>query len=68
MRWLRDNFRRSGRPDSVSVPKSFWMFGSEFARTRHYDCFSWRDLRPFAAELRNSAAVIRWSRKPEASG
>ena len=65
MRWLRDNVRRAGRPDSVSVPKSIWLFGSEFARTRHYDCFSWRDLKPFAAELRNSAAVIRWSRKQE---
>jgi predicted ATP-grasp superfamily ATP-dependent carboligase len=59
MRWLHDNFRRAGRPDSVSVPASLWAFGSEFARTLHYDCFSWRDPGPFAAELRNSAALVR---------
>jgi predicted ATP-grasp superfamily ATP-dependent carboligase len=62
LRWLRDNSRRTGRPDSVPVPTSLYIFGSEFARTWHYDCFSWRDRGPAMAELRNSATLIRRSR------
>ena len=63
MRWLRDNFRRVGRPDSVPRTRALWMFGSEFARTKHYDCLDGRDIRPFLAELRTAAAAVRNSRK-----
>ena len=63
MRWVRDNFRRVGRPDSVSRTRALWMFGSEFARTRHYDCLDGRDFRPFLAELRIAAVAVRNSRK-----
>jgi predicted ATP-grasp superfamily ATP-dependent carboligase len=59
LRWLRDNQRRSGRPDSVSRARGLWTFGTEFARTRHYDCFDSRDLRPVVAELRTTAAAVR---------
>jgi predicted ATP-grasp superfamily ATP-dependent carboligase len=63
MRWLRDNFRRIGRPDSVSRTRALWMFGSEFARTRYYDSLDSRDIRPFLAELRTAAAAVRHSRR-----
>jgi predicted ATP-grasp superfamily ATP-dependent carboligase len=70
LRWLRDNQQRIGRPDSVSRNRALWVFGSEFARTRHYDCFDWRDLGPAVAELRTTATAIRRSRnsKPPATG
>jgi carbamoyl-phosphate synthase large subunit len=61
LRWLRDNQKRAGRPDSVSRALGIWTFVSEFARTRHYDYFDWRDIRPSIAEMRYSAAVIRKS-------
>jgi predicted ATP-grasp superfamily ATP-dependent carboligase len=64
MRWLRDNFRRVGRPDSVSRARALWMFGSEFARTRYYDCLDRRDLRPVLAELRTTVAAVMHSRNP----
>ncbi len=35
MRWLRDNYGRVGRPDSVSRSRALWIFASEFVRTRH---------------------------------
>jgi len=50
-RWLRDNQRRAGRPDSVSRARGLWTYASEFARTRHYDCFDRHDLGPVKAEL-----------------
>ncbi|MDR2986821.1 MAG: ATP-grasp domain-containing protein [Nocardiopsaceae bacterium] len=64
MRWLRDNFRRTGRPDSVSKARGLWMFGSEFVRTRYYDCFDRSDFRPALAELRTTAAAVWHSRNP----
>jgi predicted ATP-grasp superfamily ATP-dependent carboligase len=59
MRWLRDNFRRTGRPDSMTRARALWTFAAEFARTVRYDCFDWRDLRPMIAELRTTAASVR---------
>jgi predicted ATP-grasp superfamily ATP-dependent carboligase len=65
LRWLRDNQRRAGRPDSVSRARGIWTFVSEFVRTRHYDYFDWRDLRPVMAEIRNTAASVRRSWTPD---
>jgi predicted ATP-grasp superfamily ATP-dependent carboligase len=59
LRWLLENWRRTGRPDSMSRSRALRTFTAEFARTRHYDCFDWRDLSPFMAELRTTAAAIR---------
>jgi predicted ATP-grasp superfamily ATP-dependent carboligase len=61
MRWLRDNFARVGRPDSVSRVRSLWDFGSEFARCAHYDCIDWRDPGPILTELRTTARSVRLS-------
>ncbi len=66
LRWLRDNYQRVGRPDSVSRSRALWMFASEFARTRHYDCFDPHDPRPIMADLRNTATIVLKSRKPTA--
>jgi predicted ATP-grasp superfamily ATP-dependent carboligase len=67
MRWLRDNHRRAGRPDSMTRTRALWAFAWEFARTVHYDCFDRRDLRPMIAELRTTAAAVRHgSRAPSA--
>jgi predicted ATP-grasp superfamily ATP-dependent carboligase len=62
MRWLRDNWRSSGRPDTVSRARGLWIFGSEFARTRYYDYFDRHDLRPAMAELRAMTAATLTSR------
>ena len=51
MRWLRDNYRRVGRPDSVSRSRALWSFTTEFVRTSHYDCLDRGDLGPVLAEL-----------------
>ena len=67
LRWLRDNQHRVGRPDSVSRPRALWAFGTEFFRTRHYDCFDWRDLGPVVAELRTTTAAVRKSRNEQSS-
>ena len=67
LRWLRDNQQQIGRPDSMSGARALWTFTTEFARTRHYDCFDWRDLSPFMAELRTTAAAIRESRNRSSS-
>jgi predicted ATP-grasp superfamily ATP-dependent carboligase len=61
LQWLRENQRRNGRPDSVSRTRGLWIFASEFARTRHYDCFDRRDLGPAVTELRATATAIRRS-------
>lgn len=53
--WLRQNWERTGRPDSVSRIRSVSMIISEFAKTFHYDFYDSRDLRPFFAELRYTA-------------
>jgi predicted ATP-grasp superfamily ATP-dependent carboligase len=66
LRWLRDNHRRPGRPDSVSRARALWIFAAEFARTRHYDCFDRHDLRPVMAELRSTATVVVTSRNARA--
>lgn len=67
LRWLRDNQQRVGRPDSMPRARALWTFTSEFARTRHYDCFDWRDLGPVMAELRTTATAIRKSRNRQSS-
>jgi predicted ATP-grasp superfamily ATP-dependent carboligase len=64
LRWLRDNYRRVGRPDSVSRSRALWLIASEFVRTRHYDCFDPHDPRPILADLRNTAAIVLKSRNP----
>jgi hypothetical protein len=61
MRWLMNNQRRVGRPDSVSRTRGLWIFTTEFFRTRHYDCLDRRDLGPVLAELRIMAAAARRS-------
>jgi predicted ATP-grasp superfamily ATP-dependent carboligase len=61
LRWLRENFRRSGRPDSVPWSRSLLMFGAEFFRTRHYDFFDLHDLGPARAEILNVAGSGRRS-------
>jgi predicted ATP-grasp superfamily ATP-dependent carboligase len=53
MRWLYENLGRNGRPDTVSRPWGFWLFASEFARTRHYDYIDFHDLGPAMGELQN---------------
>jgi len=62
LRWLQENQRRAGRPDSLRQARALWTFASEFTRTRHYDCFDWRDPRPVMAEMRATAAAIMKSR------
>ena len=59
MRWLWQNWRRSGRPDAMSHARSVYTFLVEFARTRHYDYFDRRDIKPFLAELSYSVHVIK---------
>lgn len=66
MRWLRDNFRRVGRPDSVSRAHSLWMFGSEFFRTTRYDCLDLSDLSPALAESRTTVAALRGRSRTQA--
>jgi len=63
MRWLRDNHRRAGRPDSLPRGRALWTFVAEFARLPRYDCWDRRDLRPVLAEIRTTAAAIRNSRR-----
>jgi predicted ATP-grasp superfamily ATP-dependent carboligase len=58
MRWLRDNQLGAGRPDTVSRVRGLLLFGSEFFRTTHYDCFDRHDLRPALAELRLTASAV----------
>jgi hypothetical protein len=62
LRWLRDNQRRVGRPDSVSRARALSTFAAEFLRTRHFDCVDWRDLGPALAELRATARAVLKSR------
>jgi predicted ATP-grasp superfamily ATP-dependent carboligase len=62
MRWLRDNQRRAGRPDSVPQGQAVSMFALEFLRTRHLDCMDLRDPGPALAELRTTARAVRQSR------
>ena len=62
LRWLRDNYRRAGRPDSMPRGRALWTFAAELVRTRHYDCIDGHDLGPGLAELRNAAASVLKSR------
>jgi len=64
MRWLRGNYGRVGRPDSVSRTQAFWSFGAEFFRTRYYDCFDRHDVGPGFAEIRLMMASIYNPRSP----
>jgi predicted ATP-grasp superfamily ATP-dependent carboligase len=59
MRWLRDNHRRIGRPDSVSRSRAAWIFAAEFFRSGRYDCFDRHDRGPGRAELWTTIASIR---------
>jgi predicted ATP-grasp superfamily ATP-dependent carboligase len=67
LRWLRDNQRRIGRPDSMSRGRALWTFAGEFVRTYHYDALDRHDLRPAIAELRIMAAAARKPRGPRHS-
>ena len=67
MRWLRDNQRRAGRPDSVSRARAVSLFATEFLRTRHLDCLDRHDLGPVMAELRTTARAVGKSRSPQPS-
>jgi predicted ATP-grasp superfamily ATP-dependent carboligase len=59
LRWLRQNFGRAGRPDSMPWPRAVWAFAAEFVKTWHYDYFDRRDLLPFMSELASVAASGR---------
>lgn len=59
LRWLRENMSRGGRPDSVPRARCLWIFASEFARTRHYDFFDSRDMKPGLSELRGALGSAR---------
>jgi predicted ATP-grasp superfamily ATP-dependent carboligase len=59
MRWLRQNWQRRGRPDGMSHSRIIYTFIAEFAKSRHYDYFDRRDVRPFLAELRYTMHVLR---------
>ena len=64
LRWLRDNWRRAGRPDAGDArgSRAAWIFASELIRTRNYDCFDRHDMGPALAELRNTATSVLKSR------
>jgi hypothetical protein len=59
LRWLRQNWQRSGRPDGMSHAAIIYAFTSEFIKSRHYDYFDRRDIKPFLAELRFTMHVLR---------
>lgn len=59
IRWLCANKKRIGRPDSVPLLRSIWLFISEFVRTRYYDHWDWRDPMPAVAELNSVFWTLR---------
>jgi hypothetical protein len=59
LRWLRNNFGRPGRPDSMPRGRALATFLTEFARTRRYDSLDVRDLGPARAEVRMTLAGLR---------
>jgi predicted ATP-grasp superfamily ATP-dependent carboligase len=61
MGWLLANYGRAGRPDSVSRRHAFWIFATEFARTRYYDCFDRHDPNPVIAELKIMVTAAKGS-------
>jgi predicted ATP-grasp superfamily ATP-dependent carboligase len=71
MRWLRDNFKRVGRPDSMPRGRALWTFATEFIKTPRLDTLYLTDLGPFIAEARVTLASVRKSRarsSPAAGG
>jgi predicted ATP-grasp superfamily ATP-dependent carboligase len=58
LRWLMQNWKRPGRPDSVARLPSIGVFLAEFGKATHYDYFDHRDMRPFLAELRYTLHVL----------
>lgn len=52
LRWLKENWSRIGRPDSVSHARGVYTIVAEFGKSFHYDYFDRRDLKPFITELR----------------
>ena len=58
LRWLLQNWKRTGRADSVSRLASIGIFLAEFGKSAHYDYFDHRDVRPFLAELRYTLHVL----------
>ena len=58
LRWLLQNWKRTGRADSVSRLASIGIFLAEFGKSRHYDYFDHSDVRPFLAELRYTLHVL----------
>ena len=63
LRWLWNNLKQAGRPDTVSAPRAMWTFLWEFARTRHHDYIDHHDMRPALSELRQIAAIARNMRR-----
>lgn len=61
LRWLMDNLKRAGRPDSVSRGRAIWEFGAEFVRTRSYDYLDLRDIQPSIAASRYTVSVVKKS-------
>ena len=59
VRWLFENTGQHGRPDTVPRVRGFWLFASEFARTRYYDYIDWRDPGPAIGEFQTIARKIR---------
>ncbi|MGH3281923.1 MAG: ATP-grasp domain-containing protein [Trebonia sp.] len=59
LRWLWQNWHRTGRPDGMSRARSMYAFLSEFIRTRHYDNLDRRDIKPFITELRYTLRVLK---------
>lgn len=51
LRWFWENWRRVGRPDSVSHLRGIRTIIAEFAKSFHYDYFDRHDLKPFLTEL-----------------
>jgi hypothetical protein len=49
----------------VSRARGLWTYASEFARTRHYDCFDRHDLGPVKAELQFTASAVIKSRRQQ---
>ena len=58
LRWLLQNWKRRGRPDSVPRLRSIGVFLAEFGQGARYDYFDHRDVRPFIAELRYTLHVL----------
>ncbi len=62
LRWLKENWHREGRPDSVSHREGIYTILGEFAKSHHYDYFDRRDVKPFLTELRYTVHAATRSR------